>query len=350
MDNELYMRRAIALAENGKGFASPNPMVGAVIAAPGGRIIGEGWHRRCGEGHAEVNAVASVKDCDRRLLGESTMFVTLEPCSHYGKTPPCAELIIRTGIPRVVVATTDPFEKVAGRGIAMLRAAGIDVVTGVLEKESRELNRRFFTAHTHRRPFITLKWAQSADGYLDCKRTADDRPVKFSTPLGQQAVHGLRSMYDAILVGSGTALADNPRLDVRMIEGRSPVRVLLDRGGRVSPDANILSDGTVYFCSRERDDLPDGVDCEICDADVDLRQVLYALRRRGITSVLVEGGARILSSFIDSGLWDDARIEVSEMMLGDKGAARMSVPSGELMVSRLDGNVIMDVKNTAPDY
>lgn len=157
MDNELYMRRAIALAENGKGFASPNPMVGAVIAAPGGRIIGEGWHRRCGEGHAEVNAVASVRDCDRRLLGESTMFVTLEPCSHYGKTPPCAELIIRTGIPRVVVATTDPFEKVAGRGIAMLRAAGIDVVTGVLEKESRELNRRFFTAHTLRRPFITLK-------------------------------------------------------------------------------------------------------------------------------------------------------------------------------------------------
>jgi len=344
---EKYMRRALQLARCGAGYVSPNPMVGAVIVCDC-RIVGEGYHRCFGEGHAEVNAVASV--VDKSVLTNSTMYVTLEPCSHYGKTPPCAQLIIDMGIPRVVVGCGDPNERVSGRGIAMLRNAGVEVVSGVLADECEALNARFMTAHKSHRPYVTLKWAQSADGYLDCKRTADDRPVKFSTPLGQQAVHGLRSMYDAILVGSGTALADNPRLDVRMIEGRSPVRVLLDRGGRVSPDANILSDGTVYFCSRERDDLPDGVDCEICDADVDLRQVLYALRRRGITSVLVEGGARILSSFIDSGLWDDARIEVSEMMLGDKGAARMSVPSGELMVSRLDGNVIMDVKNTAPDY
>ena len=341
------MRRALQLARCGAGYVSPNPMVGAVIVCDC-RIVGEGYHRCFGEGHAEVNAVASV--VDKSVLTNSTMYVTLEPCSHYGKTPPCAQLIIDMGIPRVVVGCGDPNERGSGRGIAMLRNAGVEVVSGVLADECEALNARFMTAHKSHRPYVTLKWAQSADGYLDCKRTADDRPVKFSTPLGQQAVHGLRSMYDAILVGSGTALADNPRLDVRMIEGRSPVRVLLDRGGRVSPDANILSDGTVYFCSRERDDLPDGVDCEICDADVDLRQVLYALRRRGITSVLVEGGARILSSFIDSGLWDDARIEVSEMMLGDKGAARMSVPSGELMVSRLDGNVIMDVKNTAPDY
>ncbi len=341
------MRRALQLARCGAGYVSPNPMVGAVIVCDC-RIVGEGYHRCFGEGHAEVNAVASV--VDKSVLTNSTMYVTLEPCSHYGKTPPCAQLIIDMGIPRVVVGCGDPNERVSGRGIAMLRNAGVEVVSGVLADECEALNARFMTAHKSHRPYVTLKWAQSADGYLDCKRTADDRPVKFSAPLGQQAVHGLRSMYDAILVGSGTALADNPRLDVRMIEGRSPVRVLLDRGGRVSPDANILSDGTVYFCSRERDDLPDGVDCEICDADVDLRQVLYALRRRGITSVLVEGGARILSSFIDSGLWDDARIEVSEMMLGDKGAARMSVPSGELMVSRLDGNVIMDVKNTAPDY
>ena len=344
---EKYMRRALQLARCGAGYVSPNPMVGAVIVCDC-RIVGEGYHRCFGEGHAEVNAVASV--VDKSVLTNSTMYVTLEPCSHYGKTPPCAQLIIDMGIPRVVVGCGDPNERVSGRGIAMLRNAGVEVVSGVLADECEALNARFMTAHKSHRPYVTLKWAQSADGYLDCKRTADDRPVKFSAPLGQQAVHGLRSMYDAILVGSGTALADNPRLDVRMIEGRSPVRVLLDRGGRVSPDANILSDGTVYFCSRERDDLPDGVDCEICDADVDLRQVLYALRRRGITSVLVEGGARILSSFIDSGLWDDARIEVSEMMLGDKGAARMSVPSGELMVSRLDGNVIMDVKNTAPDY
>ncbi len=313
MDNELYMRRAIALAENGKGFASPNPMVGAVIAAPGGRIIGEGWHRRCGEGHAEVNAVASVRDCDRRLLGESTMFVTLEPCSHYGKTPPCAELIIRTGIPRVVVATTDPFEKVAGRGIAMLRAAGIDVVTGVLEKESRELNRRFFTAHTLRRPFITLKWAQSADGFMDWKRGAGRRGAcRFSNALTGLSTMRLRSLHDAVLTTGATSEADNCRLTVRDWDGRQPKAVLLDRSRRVKADAPLFS--------------PDNREVIVID-DVDfdkglapLFQSLYA--DSGITSVLVEAGPTLLYKLVDDGMWDVARVETAPFMLGDDGAGK----------------------------
>ena len=165
--NEAYMRRALRLAANGRGFTAPNPMVGAVIVAAGGKVIGEGWHRRCGEGHAEVNAVASVRESDRHLLADSTMYVTLEPCSHYGKTPPCSRLIVETGIPRVVVGAGDPNPKVNGRGIAMIRESGAEVVTGVLADESIALNRVFFTAQTLHRPYITLKWAQSADGFID---------------------------------------------------------------------------------------------------------------------------------------------------------------------------------------
>ncbi|MDE6556831.1 MAG: bifunctional diaminohydroxyphosphoribosylaminopyrimidine deaminase/5-amino-6-(5-phosphoribosylamino)uracil reductase RibD, partial [Duncaniella sp.] len=189
--NPLFMQRALELAKNGALDASPNPMVGAVIVDAGGKIIGEGWHRRCGEGHAEVNAIASV--ADESLLKDSTIYVTLEPCSHYGKTPPCADLIISKGIPRVVVGCLDPFPEVSGRGIARLREAGIEVVTGVLEEECRKLNEKFITAHTLQRPFITLKWAESADGYLD---------ARISTPFTRMLAHKLRATSDAILVGS----------------------------------------------------------------------------------------------------------------------------------------------------
>ncbi|MDE6288774.1 MAG: bifunctional diaminohydroxyphosphoribosylaminopyrimidine deaminase/5-amino-6-(5-phosphoribosylamino)uracil reductase RibD, partial [Muribaculaceae bacterium] len=219
-----YMERALELAGHGRGYTSPNPMVGAVITAPDGRIIGEGYHRRCGEGHAEVNAIASVKDADRELLKQSTMYVTLEPCSHYGKTPPCAKLIIDTGIPRVVVGAADPFKEVAGRGIAMLRAAGVDVTEGVMAEESRSLNARFITAHEQQRPWVTLKWARSADGYLDSDRP-DGTPEKFSTALTSVIVHRTRSLHDAILAGSGTALADRPRLDCRLWPGRNPLPI-----------------------------------------------------------------------------------------------------------------------------
>lgn len=305
--DEKYMWRALELAGHGMGFASPNPMVGAVIVAPEGRIIGEGWHRRCGEGHAEVNAVASVSGADREVLKESTMYVTLEPCSHYGKTPPCSELIIRERIPRVVVATVDPFSKVGGRGIAMLREAGIEVEVGMLGEESRRLNRRFFTAHTLQRPFITLKWARSADGFMDWERCdGREHQCVFSTPLTSLAVMRLRSLHDAVLTTAATVNADNSRLTVRKWDGRQPLRVVVDRSGRLRRDAGLLSDGKG----------------EVIVTDTGEPEALFAqlLHEYGCTSVLVEAGPTFLNVLIDSGLWDAAREEVSPMILGDEGA------------------------------
>lgn len=276
-----YMRRALTLARHGELDASPNPMVGAVIVDPSGMIIGEGWHRRWGEGHAEVNAVASV--ADKTQLRDATMYVTLEPCAHYGKTPPCAKLIIDCGIPRVVVGSPDPFAKVAGRGIAMLCEAGVEVVVGVLEEECKAMNEKFMTAHTHRRPFITLKWAESAGGFID---------AAVSTPLTSVAVHKLRALHDAILVGSGTWLADNPSLTTRLFAGRSPKRIVLDRRGRVNApeDVIVISDDAPLEAVMER---------------------LYT--EHGITSLLVEGGAEVLQSFLDAGLYDRIRIERSDI-------------------------------------
>lgn len=296
-NRELYMSRALGLASNGELHASPNPMVGAVIVAPDGRIIGEGWHRHCGEGHAEVNAVASVSEADRPLLRRSTMFVTLEPCSHYGKTPPCAKLILDTGIPRIEVATVDPFARVSGRGIAMLREGGVDVRVGLLGDESRRLNRRFFGAHTRRRPWVTLKWAQSADGFIDGRDSESDSPAAISTPLTRAAVHRERALNQAIIVGAGTVIADNPSLTVRDYAGDSPRRFVLDRRGRICERQGwtILSDPTPEATlSRLYSDF-------------------------GIISVLIEGGATLLNSFMEAALWDEARIEIApRLRLADK--------------------------------
>lgn len=293
------MARALRLAESGRGSVSPNPMVGAVIVAADNRIIGEGWHRRYGQAHAEVNAVNSVSPDDIPLLSHATIYVTLEPCSHYGKTPPCAEMLIRKGFKRVVVATADPFDKVSGRGIAMLRDAGITVDVGTLEAESRALNATFFTAHTRRRPFVTLKWAQSADGYISAKSSR----LQLSTPLTATLMHRQRAMYDAILVGSETLLRDRPRLDVRHWAGRSPRPYIWDRRGRLTEDD--------IKCTA----LP----AEIC-RDADVRTLLERLYTQGITSLMVEGGAKVLDAFIQSGLWDTARVEVADdITLGDDG-------------------------------
>ena len=279
--HELPMRRAIELARHGLGTTSPNPMVGAVITLPDGTVTGEGWHRRCGEGHAEVNAIASV--ADRAMLKDATIYVTLEPCSHYGKTPPCAKLIIDCGIPRVVVGTLDPAPWVAGRGVAMLREAGIEVTTGVLEQECRAINPVFMTAHTLGRPWVTLKWAQSADGFIDRERTPQEGATRFSTALSTMLVHRLRSLHDAILTGSGTVISDNPSLTTRAWPGRNAIPVIADRRGRIDP-ATIRLD-------RER---------LITLADADPSSMLGTLHANGITSVLVEGGATMLQAFIDA--------------------------------------------------
>lgn len=322
------MRRALELARHGMGNVSPNPMVGAVIVAPDGRILGEGYHRRFGEGHAEVNAVASV--ADRDALADSTIYVTLEPCSHYGKTPPCAKLLIDCGIPRVVVGATDPNPKVSGRGIEMLREAGIEVVTGVLAEESRRLNAAFITAHTLHRPFVTLKWAQSSDGRMDIRRSPDEHPAAISSPLGRLAVHRLRAIHDGILVGSGTVIADDPLLDSRLWGGRSPRPVILDRRHRL--------DGRYRVFGRD----PLVVD----DADT-VADLLDRLYKDGITSLLVEGGAAVLRSFIDADLWDVARVETSPDVFGDRGvAAAPQIDRRPIKTYDLDGNRIEVFSNS----
>lgn len=317
-----YMARAIQLARNGLGYASPNPMVGAVIVADG-CIIGEGWHRRCGEGHAEVNAVASVREPE--LLRHSTMYVTLEPCSHYGKTPPCAKLIIERHVPRVVVGCVDPFDKVSGRGVAMLREAGVEVVTGVMEKECKELNKVFMYAHTHKMPYVTLKWACSADGWLDHDRIDGSGPMKFSSPLGTTLVHLMRSRYDAIMVGSGTVLSDNCRLNVRLVKGKAPLRVVLDRRGRVSAEAAVMEGGNTLVMSNYKD----------------LKDVLHSLYERGVTSLMVEGGATLLREFMKENLWCEARIEQNMARLGVHGVAHMDMPQGEIRSVKNIGNSLI---------
>lgn len=325
-DDSKYMRRALALAGNGRGFASPNPMVGAVIVAPEGRIIGEGWHRMCGSAHAEVNAIASVADADRDLLRESTMYVTLEPCSHYGKTPPCAKLLVETGLRKVVIATVDPFPKVAGRGIAMLRDAGIEVEVGLMGEEARQLNRRFFTAHACRRPFVVLKWAMSADGFMDRRRDSVHKGAcRFSTPLTTMSTMKLRSECDAVLTTAATVIADDCRLTVRGWHGRTPKAVIVDRHDTVPRDARIFD--------REN---ADGQRLEPIiagrGADVSLKDILSELYEAyGITSVLVEAGPRMLTSFIDSGLWDMARVERASFALGSDGWCPAPALDGRLL-------------------
>lgn len=316
--DEKYMRRALQLAANGRGFTAPNPMVGAVIVAPDGRVIGEGWHRRCGEAHAEVNAVASVKEVDRHLLRESTIYVTLEPCSHYGKTPPCAKLIVDTGIPRVIVGAGDPNPKVNGRGIAMIREAGAEVVTGVLARESIELNRVFFTAQTLGRPYITLKWAQSADGFMDAIRRDGAPAFRFSTPLTTLFTMKMRAENEAILTTAATVNADNPSLTLRGWPGRQPRRFILDRSGTLCPDAYLACESA-----------PEKA---VVLAGGNPFLTMYA--DYGVTSVLVEAGPRYLSSLLDSGEWDCLRVEISPVILGECGAHKApDIPVDRLVAS-----------------
>ena len=306
-NDEKYIRRCIELASNGLCNAAPNPMVGAVIVYHD-RIIGEGYHACCGQGHAEVNAIASVKERD--LLKDATIYVSLEPCSHYGKTPPCADLIIRTGIPRVVVGCVDPFSKVSGRGIQRLRNAGIDVKVGVLEKECQHLIRRFVTFNLQQRPYITLKWAQSADGFIDICRE-NGQPIVLSTPITQAYVHKQRAEHKAILVGRRTALLDNPSLTTRHWYGKNPLRLVIDR--ELSLPENLkLFDGqveTIIFTSKEKENRHNLTYKKIDFGTNILPQIMNELYERKIQSLLVEGGSQLLQSFLDANLWDEIFVE-----------------------------------------
>ena len=312
--DELYMMRCLQLAAMAEGQTSPNPMVGAVIVHDG-KIIGEGYHHRAGEPHAEPNAIASVRD--ESLLKEATMYVSLEPCSHWGKTPPCADLIVRKGLKRVVIATLDPNPKVAGRGVKILQDAGIEVTVGVLDEEARWLNRRFMTVQEKHRPYVILKWAETEDGIIDvCRTEKGNGPIKISNSVTKTLNHQVRVEEDAIMVATNTALLDDPHLTVTKWTGKNPVRVLLDRTLRVSADYRIFDEAakTIVFtnaqCTMHNAQFGDNVEFVGVDFEGDIvQEVMDELYKRGIMSIIIEGGAKWLQTVIDSGLWDEARVE-----------------------------------------
>ena len=314
---EHIMRRCFELARNGEGRVAPNPMVGAVIVCAG-QIIGEGYHARYGGPHAELMAVNSV--VDKSLLKKSTIYVSLEPCCHYGKTPPCAGLILETGIPRVVVAATDPNPQVNCGGIEMLRTNGVEVITGVLEDETRELNRFFYTYHEKQRPYIILKWAESADGYIDIKRSPFEKPAQISCATSKVLAHRWRSQVQSIMAGTNTILYDNPMLTARNWAGNNPIRLVIDCNGRISPDAQVFNADadTLLFVSKKQNKNY-GANTTQIEADFDNIEefILNDLYQRKVQSLFIEGGAQLINSFIRKGLWDEARIFISQNTLGD---------------------------------
>lgn len=291
--DEKFIQRCLQLAVNGRQNAKPNPMVGAVIVNASGRIIGEGYHVRCGEGHAEVNAFASVRPEDERFLPESTIYVSLEPCSHYGRTPPCCDLIIRKGVRRVVCGCIDPFAKVHGRGVKKIRAAGIDVTVNVLEKECRHLNKRFMTFNTLHRPYVILKWAQSVNGFMD----DHFKPVQLSSDFTRMLVHQLRAENDAILVGRITDEREHPQLNVREWSGTDPERIVL-----------------------RHPDTP--------------QRILDRLFEEHKQSLIVEGGAVTLNSFLSAGLWDEIRVETALDQVISEGTHAPQLPSNLVLLSQ----------------
>ena len=335
--DERWMARCLQLARCGCCGAPPNPMVGAVIVYQD-RIIGEGYHVKCGEAHAEVNAVAAVKDAS--LLKDSTLYVTLEPCSHYGKTPPCARLVIECGIPRVVVGCLDPFVKVAGRGVKLLRDADVEVVVGVLERECRQLNRRFITAHTTGRPWVQLKWAQTVDGFIAMPPDAGENPLRMSTPVTMRLMHRQRALCDAIVVGAATARIDNPSLTTRQWPGQSPLRVVLSGKLSIGGNLNLLHDGlpTIIYngVKNEVNGVVEYVKLDTSKPDAWLED----LYRRGVTSVMVEGGTQVLQGLIDAGAWDETRVEISPRRVGQgvKAPVIDLAPTAQYLI---DGNTIV---------
>ncbi len=307
--DKKYMQRCIELARLGAGSVSPNPMVGCVIVC-GNEIVGEGFHRKYGEAHAEVNAVNSVATPE--LLKESTLYVSLEPCAHHGRTPPCTGLIIEKQIPRVVIGAADSSPEVAGRGIKKLKEAGIEVVSGVLGQECRELNKRFFTFHEKKRPYIILKWAQTSDGFIDIARESSDygEPNWITGDLALRLVHKIRAEEDAIIVGTNTALKDNPSLSVRNWAGESSLRIVIDKELKL-PETLKFFDGTqktliLNALKTEKEDLTEWFKLDF-SKDI-LPQILSELFSRKILSLIVEGGRQLLESFIRDGLWDEAHV------------------------------------------
>lgn len=313
MKHEYYIRRCIELAQKALGKTYPNPMVGSVIVH-NGKIIGEGYHQKAGEPHAEINAINSVENKD--LLKESTIYVSLEPCAHYGKTPPCALKIVETGFKKVVIGAMDSHDKVNGKGKKIIQDAGIEVVSGVLEEECLALNKRFFTYHEKNRPYIILKWAESADRFMD----KDFQPTQISNSLTKQFVHQLRSDEHSILIGTMTALRDNPSLTTREVKGRNPIRILIDIDLKVPQDYHIFNNEseTLVFNSL-RDDESGNVKFIKTSRENFIENLLKKLHERQIQSVIIEGGSLVLQQFIDTDLWDESIVIKNKNLLLENG-------------------------------
>lgn len=343
---EYYMERCIQLARLGAGKVAPNPMVGAVLVY-NNRIIGEGWHQQYGGPHAEVNCIASVEEADRHLISSSTIYVSLEPCAHFGKTPPCADLIIQHRIPAVVIGCRDPFDAVNGKGIEKLEQAGIQVTTGVLEKACLQLNERFFTYHLQKRPFVILKWAQTGDGFI--ARENKQERLFISNNETNTLVHKWRSEEAAILVGTHTALYDNPSLTNRLWTGHSPVRLVVDRHLKL-PDTLHLFDGqepTIVFNTIKNEVTPNLQYYKLSATDNLPQQILQALYELTLLSVIVEGGRQLLQSFIDSNLWDEARVITNQALSIHQGIPAPVLSDATLLTtSTLQNDNITSWQNT----
>jgi len=316
-NHDLFMLRCIELASNGLGAVAPNPMAGCVIVHDG-KIIGEGFHQKFGQAHAEVNAINdAIKKHDEEILNRSALYVSLEPCAHTDKTPPCADLIIEKKIPVVYVGCIDPFLKVNGKGVERLRKAGVEVHSEILEKECRELNKRFFTFHEKKRPYIILKYAQSKDGFIAVVNSTNEKG-NISNDYSRKLVHKWRGEEQAIMIGTNTAVADNPFLTVRDWKGKNPLRVVIDRSLKLPPTMNVFnSDAPTLIFNEKKNDKTNNIEWVAVDFGKNfLKEIVQQLYIREIQSVIVEGGTKLLQSFIDENIWDEARIFTGDKWLG----------------------------------
>lgn len=332
------MKRCLQLAQNGLGYVAPNPLVGAVIVHEN-KIIGEGFHHAFGQAHAEVEAIQHCKHPE--LLSQSTLYVNLEPCSHFGKTPPCADLIIANHIPRVVIANKDPFPEVAGKGIEKLKSAGVEVITGIAAHEGEELNRRFFTFHRKKRPYIILKWAQSADGFIDSITSV---PAKISSAETDRLVHEWRTREQAILIGYNTALKDNPKLTARLYPGKNPLRIVWDKNLQLPEHLHLFSDGEpLWVINASKTENRGNTQYMQADTVEDIANRLY---EHQIQSIIIEGGANTLQRWIDARLWDEARVITGNLSFGAGVRAPMLSEAGLYNRITVDSDIITTFRNT----
>ncbi|MCK5908059.1 MAG: bifunctional diaminohydroxyphosphoribosylaminopyrimidine deaminase/5-amino-6-(5-phosphoribosylamino)uracil reductase RibD [Flavobacteriales bacterium] len=345
-EHEVYMKRSLELAQNGFGTTCPNPMVGAVIVH-NNIIIGEGWHRKAGEPHAEPNAINSVENPE--LLKESTIYVSLEPCSHFGKTPPCTDLILEKEIPNIVIGIMDPFAKVCGNGINKLKQHGRNVTVGVLEKECEDINNRFFTFQKENRPYIILKWAETKDGFIDIIRdeNSENKPTWISNKYSQQLVHKWRSEEDAILVGTNTVIKDNPKLNTRSWTGKSPTRVVIDRTLRIPADYSLFDDSVktrVITKSKKENTANTFYEIVNFSTETFVNDMMKVLVKHQIQSIIIEGGNKTLQTFIDSNIWDEARIFTGQNTFSN-GVSAPKIEGGLISEQDIEGDKLRFFSN-----